>query len=89
VQAAKDYVHKSLHEAARWLHDDHRYVTGERFGTADILLVSCIAWALLYEIDLPTALGSYHDRVVSRPGYQAAMASNDPSNAETDAARSE
>ena len=89
MQAAKDYVHKSLHEAARWLQDGRPYVMGERFGTADILLVSCIAWALSYEIDLPTALGSYHDRVVSRPGYQAAMMSNDPSSATTDAARSE
>ncbi len=81
VQAAKEYVDRSLHEAARWLHDDRRYVMGERFGTADILLVSCLEWAHYYEIDLPTPLGEYRDRVASRPGYQAAMASNDPSNA--------
>ncbi len=89
VQAAKDYAEGTLHEAARWLHDGRQYVMGERFGTADILLASCLVWALLYEIDLPTPLGEYRDRVVSRPGYQAAMASNDPSNATTEAARSE
>ena len=52
---------------------------GDRFGTADILLASCVEWARSYEIDLPTPLGEYRDRVVSRPGFQAAMASNDPS----------
>jgi glutathione S-transferase len=76
VQAAKDYVYKSLQEAARW--------SQERFGTADILLASCLEWARRYEIDLPTLLGDYRDRVASRPGYQAAMASNDPSRATTD-----
>ncbi len=81
VQAAKDYAEGRLHEAARWLHDGRQYVMGERFGTADILLVSCLDWALFYEIDLPTPLGDYRDRVESRPGYQAAMVSNDPSDA--------
>ncbi len=79
VQAAKEYVDRSLREAARWLHDGRQYVMGERFGTADILLVSCLEWALHYEMELPTPLGDYRDRVACRPGYQAAMASNDPS----------
>ncbi len=89
VQAAKNYVDRSLREAARWLHDGHRHVMGERFGTADILLVSCLEWALRYEMDLPTPLGEYRDRVASRPGYQAAMACNDPSSAPADAAGAE
>ncbi len=84
VQAAKDYVHKSLQEAARWLDDGRQHVMGDRFGTADILLTSCIEWARLYEIDLSTPLGDYRDRVLSRPGFQAAMASNDPSKATAD-----
>jgi glutathione S-transferase len=84
VQAAKDYVHKSLQEVARWLNDGRQYVTGERFGTADILLASCVEWARSYQIDLPKPLGDYRDRVVSRPGFQAAMASTDPSKATMD-----
>jgi glutathione S-transferase len=84
VRAAKEYVHRSLHETARWLQGGRPYVMGEHFGTADILLASCVVWALLYEIELPTPLGEYRDRVVSRPGFQAAMASNDPSSATTD-----
>jgi glutathione S-transferase len=57
---------------------------GERFGSADILLTSCVVWALLCEIELPTTLGEYRHRVVSRTSFQAAMASNDPSSAMTD-----
>jgi glutathione S-transferase len=57
---------------------------GDRFGTADILLASCVEWARFCEIDLSTPLGDYRDRVLSRPGFQAAMASNDPSKATAD-----
>jgi len=86
VQAAKEYVHKSLHETARWLQVGRPYVMGDRFGTVDILLASCIEWARFCEIGLPTPLGDYRDRLLSRPGFQAAMASNDPSRATTDGA---
>ena len=79
----------SARHAARWLQDGRPHVMGERFGTADILLTSCLVWAGLCGIDLPQPLANYRDRVASRPGYQAAMASNDPSNATTDGARSE
>jgi glutathione S-transferase len=89
VQAAKDYVHKSLQEAARWLQDGRRCVMGDGFGTADILLASCVEWARSYEIELPTPLGDYRDRVESRPGFQAAMASNDPSKATMDSTSSD
>jgi glutathione S-transferase len=85
VEAAKKYAENSLHEAARWLEDGRRYVMGERFGTTDILLVSCLDWALMYKIDLPTLLTEYHRHVESRPGYKAAAARNDPSNASPDA----
>jgi glutathione S-transferase len=81
VEAAKQYVDKSLHEAARWFEDGQQFVMGEHFGTADILLVSCLDWALMYGMDLPVSLGEYRDRVASRPGYLTAMEQNDPSNA--------
>ena len=38
MRAAKAYVYKSLHEAARWLQDGRPHVMGGPFGTADILL---------------------------------------------------
>jgi glutathione S-transferase len=80
VEAAKQYADRSLQEAARWFKGRRQFVIGERFGTSDILLVSCLDWALLYGMDLPAPLGAYRDRVASRPGYLAATAQNDPSN---------
>ncbi len=88
VDAARKYVDRQLHEAAGWFADGHQYVMGERFGTTDILLVSCLDWALTYKMDLPAPLGEYRNRVASRPGYKTAMASNDPSNASADTAGS-
>lgn len=79
VEAAKQYVNNSLLEAARWFKEEQQFVMGENFGTADILLVSCLDWALMEGLDLPPSLGAYRDRVASRLGYLAAMAQNDPS----------
>jgi glutathione S-transferase len=86
VEAAKQYVEKSLLEAARWLEDGRRCVMGESFGTPDILLVSCIEWAMRYGVCVPEPLGEYREHVASRPGYKEAMACNDPSNVSPDAA---
>jgi glutathione S-transferase len=80
VKAARQYVENSLHESARWFEDGRQCVMGEHFGTADILLVSCLDWALMYGMELPSPLGAYRDRIAQRPGYLAAMAENDPSN---------
>ena len=84
VEAAKKYVEKSMLEAARWLDDGRRYVMGENFGTPDILLVSCIEWALLYGVGVPELLLEYRQHVASRPGYEAAKACNNPSNTAPD-----
>jgi glutathione S-transferase len=89
VEAAKKYVDRGLREAERWFADRRQFVMGERFGMTDILLVSCLDWALSYKMDLPVPLGEYRDRVASRSGYQTATANNDPSNASADSAGSE
>ena len=59
---------------------------GENYGTPDILLVSCIEWALLFGVGVPEPPLNYRQQVASRPGYKAAMACNDPSTASPDAA---
>ena len=81
IDAAKQYVERQLHEAARWLTDGRQYVMGEQFGTVDLLLASCLDWCLDYQMELPEPLGEYRDRIGLRPGYQTAMANNDPSHA--------
>ena len=78
VDAAKQYAARGLHEAARWLADGRDKVMGERFGAIDILLMSCLDWALSYDMELPTPLGDYRDRIASRPGYKTSMVQNQP-----------
>lgn len=79
VEASKLYAGGSLCEAARWFRDDQLFVMGERFGTADILLVSCLDWALAYGMELPPLLEVYRNRMALRVGYLEAMVQNNPS----------
>ncbi len=81
VDAAKRYVDGQLHEAARWLADGRQYVMGEQFGVIDILLVSCLDWALHYNMELRAPLRDYRDWVALRSTYKTAMARNYPPNA--------
>lgn len=43
------------------------------FGLADIMLVSCLDWALFYEMQLPQHMAAYRKRIAQRPAYQKAM----------------
>ena len=78
IDAAKHYVERELKEAARWLEDGRAHVMGEAFSTIDILLASCLDWALDYDMELPAPLADYRERVAARPGYKAMMSNNTP-----------
>ena len=78
VDAAKEYVGRGLCETARWFVDGQPYALGEYFGTADILLVSCLDWASTMHIVLPIPLGDYRDRIALRPAYIQAAVQNRP-----------
>jgi glutathione S-transferase len=43
---------------------------------ADILLMTCLDWAIVAGITLPKTLTPYRERIVQRPAYQAALAKN-------------
>ncbi len=48
------------------------FALGERFSEADIHVGSVLDWAQALKIDLPAVLSHYHERLRSRPAYQAA-----------------
>ena len=48
------------------------------FGVTDIMLVSCIDWAVFYQVDVPPSVIAYRDHIAARPAYQKAMAFNYP-----------
>lgn len=55
---------------------DGPYIMGERFSLPDILLVSCLDWALFYGLPVPEKLTEYRNRLAARPAYAAAFSKN-------------
>jgi glutathione S-transferase len=73
VDAATEYFHDQLDAIAPQLANDGPYLLGERFSSADVLLVTCLDWAAEYNFPVPQAIFDYHKRCLSRPAYQLAL----------------
>ena len=58
------------------LSDGRSYLLGETFSGADILLTTCLDWALFYDLQLPEGVAAYRERTNARPAYQSASALN-------------
>ena len=54
----------------------HETLLPSGFGLADIMLMSCLDWAVFYGEDLPKDVGAYRKRHAARPAYKKAMAIN-------------
>lgn len=46
------------------------------FGLADVLLMSCLDWAVAYGLELPEVLLAYRSTIARREAYERAMAVN-------------
>jgi glutathione S-transferase len=75
IQAARDSYARQAEAAAVRL-GPKRYVLGDEFSGADILLTTCLNSAIRRDILLPTVLADYHERITARPAYQRALAAN-------------
>ncbi len=71
VASAREYFIKYLDAMAPRIAGP--YVMGDKFSIADVLLMTCLDWALAYDIALPTAVLAYRDHVVQRPAYGRAL----------------
>ncbi len=76
VEAAKSYFLHNLAAMAPRIGVDSPYLLGDRMSAADVLLTTCLDWALIERLALPSTVMEYRQRVVRRPAYQAAMARN-------------
>ena len=76
--SAREYFSKQAKAVAAQVEAAGHYLMGEKFSTADILMMSCLYWAKLYNIGLPKELENYHSRVAQRETYQKVMRINYP-----------
>lgn len=81
LESAAGYFAAQLRHAEQALQDGRRFLVGERFSTADMLLTTCLTWAADYRVLVTPACLAYAERVTSRPAYRTALAANQPKTA--------
>lgn len=75
VRSAAGYAQRHLRVIELEL-GDREFVMERGFGLADVLLVSCLDWALAYAVELPVGLAGYRRRLAERPAYRRAQSIN-------------
>jgi len=78
LESAASYFATQLRHAEQALQDGRPFLVGERFTTADILLTTCLTWAVSYRVPVTAACLAYMERIISRPAYHASVAANRP-----------
>jgi glutathione S-transferase len=76
VESAKSYFLHNLEAMATRIGNEGSYLFGEQLSAADILLMTCLDWALSCGIPLPETVSHYRQRVAPRPAYQTALKKN-------------
>ena len=76
VDAAKKYFLHNLEAMASRVESGDPHLFGARFSAADILLMTCLDWAMSSQIALPRSFLNYRQRVTRRPAYRAAFERN-------------
>lgn len=75
LDAARNYALKHLGVVAAHL-KDKQFLVGNRFGVADIFLMSCLDWAFHYGLDLAESLKRYRNAISHREAYKRAFTRN-------------
>ena len=65
------YFATQLRHAEQALQDGRTFLVGGRFTTADMLLTTCLTWAVSYRLPVTAACHAYMERITSRPAYRA------------------
>jgi glutathione S-transferase len=78
LESAADYFATQLRHAEQALQDGRSFLVGGRFTTADMLLTSCLTWAVDYRVPVTAACLAYMKRITSRPAYRTSVAANTP-----------
>jgi glutathione S-transferase len=74
--AARDYFAAQMRSVDRALEDGRRFITGVRFTAADIILSTCLSWAVRYGVPVSEAAAAYNSRLTARPAFMRAAEQN-------------
>jgi glutathione S-transferase len=78
VAQAAEYFRAQLRHVEVALADGRHFIMGERFSSADILLTTCLDWAVAYGVGICDNAQPYLERMRMREAYQRAAAANAP-----------
>ena len=87
VAKAGEYFRDQLRFVDAALRDGRQYLCGTQFTTADILLATCLEWAIDYGVGICDSAKPYLARIQQRPAYQLAIKVNAPPNPGSPAVR--
>ncbi|MCY3965332.1 MAG: glutathione S-transferase family protein [Acidobacteria bacterium] len=76
IQTASEGFAKQSAVAELEFADGREFLLGDRFTSVDILLGSCLDWAVAYGEPIGPRLSAYRDRLNSRPAYLHAVQAN-------------
>ena len=60
------------------LADGRQFLMGDQFTSADILLTTCLDWAIAYDVGICDDAHPYLERIQRREAYQRAQVANVP-----------
>ena len=78
VAKAGEYFREQLRHVEVALADGRQFLMGDKFTSADILLTTCLDWAIAYGVGICDNAHPYLKRIQARPAYQLAKAANVP-----------
>jgi glutathione S-transferase len=78
VRQAGEYFRGQLRNVDVALRDGRTYLMGDQFTTADILLSTCLTWAIDYGVGICDSAVPYLERTTARRAYTAAVRTNTP-----------
>src|SRR5437763_6484131 len=78
VAQAAEYFRAQLRHVEVALADGRHFIMGERFSSADILLTTCLDWAVAYRVGICDNAQPYLARIPNREAYRRAASANVP-----------
>jgi glutathione S-transferase len=76
VSKAAEYFREQLRHVETALADGRKYLLGDQFTTADIILTTCLTWAIDYGVGICDNAKPYPERTRKRAAYVSAAAMN-------------